>query len=311
MPQYGDANYWNERYTTDNGSPFDWLFDYNDVALILEQLLPDKQEQIVLVGCGNAPFSPDLYSYGRYSNLINIDLSEVVIEQQKVLFPQQKWEVMNVLNMTFQNESIPVVIDKSLIDTLLCYNDSKVNTNKMIQEIYRVLEPGGRFLSFSLHAISEVNFYYNNPVQYNWKANFYNIKSSRWNEDNHVKRSVAHTMIVCDKPYSDGTYRGDNYPLVINGALSDNEYNQMKDYAAKIILRNALKEASVDELLQLLANSINRKIITSEEMNNSNQKSSHPTKNKNEIQNNDHFHSNSNDLVGLNNIKISTDANSS
>jgi hypothetical protein len=60
MPNYADADYWNQRYTEDVESPFDWLFNFQDVQEIIDYLLPDKSTKILLVGSGNAPFSPDL-----------------------------------------------------------------------------------------------------------------------------------------------------------------------------------------------------------------------------------------------------------
>ena len=58
---------------------------------------------------------------GGYRNVINTDLSTVVIHQQKNRFPDQKWKVLDALDMSeIPESSIPVVIDKSLIDTLLC-----------------------------------------------------------------------------------------------------------------------------------------------------------------------------------------------
>jgi ubiquinone/menaquinone biosynthesis C-methylase UbiE len=44
----------------------------------------------------------------------------VVIKQQASKYPEQIWKVANALNMDFPDSSFPVVIDKSLIDTLLC-----------------------------------------------------------------------------------------------------------------------------------------------------------------------------------------------
>ncbi len=64
--------------------------------------------------------APTRYHIGNYNKLINIDLSSVVIEQQAAKFPEQIWKVMNAMNMDFQDASFPVIIDKSLIDTLLC-----------------------------------------------------------------------------------------------------------------------------------------------------------------------------------------------
>jgi len=41
-------------------APYDWLFCYDELKDILDFLLPDKNAKILLVGAGNAPFSPDL-----------------------------------------------------------------------------------------------------------------------------------------------------------------------------------------------------------------------------------------------------------
>ena len=60
MPNYGDADYWNNRYDLEAGHPFDWLCDYFDVANIMDFILPNKNAKILMIGCGNAPFSPDM-----------------------------------------------------------------------------------------------------------------------------------------------------------------------------------------------------------------------------------------------------------
>ncbi len=60
MPDYGSVKYWNRRYGTEVDSPFDWLFSFEDLKETLEYLLPDKNEEILLVGSGNAPLSPDM-----------------------------------------------------------------------------------------------------------------------------------------------------------------------------------------------------------------------------------------------------------
>jgi ubiquinone/menaquinone biosynthesis C-methylase UbiE len=67
----------------------------------------------------NTPFARR-YSVGGYNRLVNIDLSSVVIKQQASKYPEQIWKVANALNMDFPDRTFPVVIDKSLIDTLLC-----------------------------------------------------------------------------------------------------------------------------------------------------------------------------------------------
>lgn len=60
------------------------------------------------------------YHSGGFKNIINTDLSDVVIKQQASKFPNQTWKVMDALNLEYDDKHFPVIIDKSLIDTLLC-----------------------------------------------------------------------------------------------------------------------------------------------------------------------------------------------
>jgi hypothetical protein len=61
MPEYGKADYWNDRYRNDKlCEPFDWLFSFDDIEKILNILIPQKTIKTLIVGCGNAPFSPDM-----------------------------------------------------------------------------------------------------------------------------------------------------------------------------------------------------------------------------------------------------------
>lgn len=123
--QYGSIEYWNKRYKEDDNSPFDWLLDFNELQSILAQLVWDKNDLILLPGCGNALFSPDLYKDG-YKNLLNFDTSKVVIDQMSQKFPEQSWEIQNVLHLTYDSNKFPFIIDKSLIDTIMCYKGGLV-----------------------------------------------------------------------------------------------------------------------------------------------------------------------------------------
>ena len=49
-----------------------------------------------------------------------------MIRQQAQKHPEQIWKVMNAMNTTFPDNHFPVIIDKSLIDTLLCCPDRYV-----------------------------------------------------------------------------------------------------------------------------------------------------------------------------------------
>ena len=70
MPEYGSKEYWDSRYERANET-FDWMCDYSSLSPTLESLLPDKNASILLVGCGDAPFSADMFYLGGYTNQIN------------------------------------------------------------------------------------------------------------------------------------------------------------------------------------------------------------------------------------------------
>jgi 2-polyprenyl-3-methyl-5-hydroxy-6-metoxy-1,4-benzoquinol methylase len=81
MPNYGDPIYWENRYQNQQGSTFDWLEDYETLKSIISDLGFNKEEcQILMLGCGNAEMSEDMYTDG-YKNIVNIDISEHVINQ--------------------------------------------------------------------------------------------------------------------------------------------------------------------------------------------------------------------------------------
>jgi hypothetical protein len=103
----------------------------------------------------------------------------------------------------------------------------------MIKECFRVLQPGGRFITFSLHDIHEVEPSYRD-AGVDWKVSCFRIKSDRWNDGINRKRSRAHTMIVCDKACADGTYLHEHPLHIPSGTLSEDDYARLKDEADQV-----------------------------------------------------------------------------
>ena len=251
--EYGLEGSWDKRYSKELAA-FDWLFSWGDLSHLICELIPDHESKILLVGCGNAPFSPDMFTDGGYHGMINTDISKVVIAQQQQNYPEQNWQVVDATDMPYENYTFPVVIDKSLIDTLLCAKNSLKMTRKMLNEIYRVMKPGGRFVTFSLHSLEEVVVHYDgnyegkraNPYPlFGWKVSAFRVRSSRWqaNKDEY-KKAVAHTMIVCDKPFEEGSYRS-TYPLPLVGVLSEVDHRELLNHAQEVQFRFAMEAASV------------------------------------------------------------------
>ncbi len=53
MPNYGDKDYWDQRYKKQQGTTFDWLEDYENVRGLMEKYVK-KTDKILMLGCGNA-----------------------------------------------------------------------------------------------------------------------------------------------------------------------------------------------------------------------------------------------------------------
>ncbi len=109
--------------------------------------------RILVLGCGNAEFSEDLYDAG-YKNVINVDISSVVIrqmnERNRELRPEMEFLVMDICDMSpFESNSFDIAIDKSTIDALLCGDDSFVKVAEMLKESQRVLKTGGVYFAIS------------------------------------------------------------------------------------------------------------------------------------------------------------------
>ena len=95
--------------------------------------------KILMLGCGNADLSTDMYDNG-YKNITNVDFSKVVIEQMinknGVERPQMTWQVLDITDMSvFETDTFDIVIDKSTIDSLFCTENYILQVASMLKEV--------------------------------------------------------------------------------------------------------------------------------------------------------------------------------
>lgn len=74
-----------------------------------------------------------------------------------------KYEVMDVCDMTYEDNYFDVVIDKSTMDALLCIPNAFLNIAKMKKEAIRVLKPNGVYLSITFGRPENRDFHYIRP----------------------------------------------------------------------------------------------------------------------------------------------------
>lgn len=79
---YGQADYWDKRYA-DDVEQFDWLLQWRDFERAGAHKLVPRDSRLLMVGCGNATFSSQMYDSGITRDIHNIDLSSVVVDQMR------------------------------------------------------------------------------------------------------------------------------------------------------------------------------------------------------------------------------------
>lgn len=109
-----------------------------------------------MVGCGNSTLSADMVEDGYI--VTNIDISEVVINFMRDKHPNMEWYQMDATEMTFDDNTFDIVIDKGTIDALACdasadeddasadasdEDDDPRLMDKLVGECCRVCKVGG------------------------------------------------------------------------------------------------------------------------------------------------------------------------
>nr|XP_014345432.1 PREDICTED: methyltransferase-like protein 13 isoform X2 [Latimeria chalumnae] len=124
-----------------------------------------------------------MYDVG-YQDIINIDISKVVINQMKernsTKRPKMAYVKMDMMQMEFEDSQFQVALDKGTLDAILTDESEKTleNVDRMFMEIGRVLQVGGRYICISLaqeHILKKAVGYFS---QEGWVVRVHQITES-------------------------------------------------------------------------------------------------------------------------------------
>lgn len=101
----------------------------------MHELIPFKNSKVLMLGCGNSTMSFDMVDDG-YSQVVNLDFSEVLIDQMRAKYPQPElsWHVMDVRELAENAEghalggsgTFDAIIDKGTLDALTAETNGSV-----------------------------------------------------------------------------------------------------------------------------------------------------------------------------------------
>nr|XP_002732920.2 PREDICTED: methyltransferase-like protein 13-like [Saccoglossus kowalevskii] len=152
--EFSSSKYWDSFFKKRGQAAFEWYGEYPELSQVLHKYIKPV-DKVLVVGCGNSRLSEQLYDIGYY-NIINIDISDIVIKQMKSRNaekrPKMVYQNMDMLNMEYTDSEFNVVLDKGTLDALMTDDtpDVQEQVNKMFAEINRILKIGGRYICISL-----------------------------------------------------------------------------------------------------------------------------------------------------------------
>ncbi|KDO30592.1 hypothetical protein SPRG_04492 [Saprolegnia parasitica CBS 223.65] len=140
-----------------NRTSRDVYFPYGVIQKGLEPFFkPSKAERILILGCGTSSMGHDMLAAG-FHDITCMDFSpaaiRIVTQRQAPPMdgrPAPKYVLMDARDMAaFPSASFDAVIDKGVLDAVVCGVANSAGAGQMMDEIHRVLTADGACFVFS------------------------------------------------------------------------------------------------------------------------------------------------------------------
>lgn len=204
---YGNPSYWDERYSkhfdADDQAVFDWYIDYAHLKPILAPYLSRSSEdfEVLIPGCGNSSLGAEMYDDGIV-NITNADVSAVVVNLMQERFAdrsEMEFTVMNATRMEFlPDDCFNLIVDKALLDALLCSENNAQNVAAMLSEMHRVLKPGGVYVCVS-YGVPKTRMGYLQAPGLGWNVETVRMPKPQIEGYDEVGASDSHFIYICTK----------------------------------------------------------------------------------------------------------------
>ena len=147
LPPYGDAEYWEKRYTEDP-EVFEWYQDPEALLPTCKEVV-DPEGRVLVIGTGNSQLAPLLAQNG-FENVTAIDFVRPCIVKSRRRNREVEgitWKVMDVRKLAYGDGEFQAVLDKGTLDCLFYLGEADVMM--AMTEIARVLKKRGVYVCVS------------------------------------------------------------------------------------------------------------------------------------------------------------------
>ncbi|XP_072176738.1 eEF1A lysine and N-terminal methyltransferase-like [Diadema setosum] len=201
--EFSSAQYWDTFFKKRGSKAFEWYGDYTQLCGILHTYVRPS-DRVLVIGCGNSRLGEELYDAG-FHQLVSIDIIDGVIKQMArrngKKRPEMQFEKMDVTQMTYEDASYSVVLDKGTLDGLMTDDgpETVARIDKMFGEVARVLKLGGRYVCITLaqnHVLSKLLQYF--PSE-GWMLRIQKVDQSQREDDSDQGSPLPVFVVICTK----------------------------------------------------------------------------------------------------------------
>jgi len=207
MPDYGSVGYWDARYAGQQKNKeelFDWYQTYDGALrnILAPYLRQDLDFEIFVPGCGNSELSALLYQEG-YRNITNVDKSSVLINYMSGKYAhmaEMEYSIMDATKLdALPSKCFDLIIDKALMDALLCGEESARDVPRMVSEMFRVLKDGGSYVIVSHGAPANRLPFLEKNKNTNWTVDYKQLQKPRVDGFEDLGASPFHFVYIMTK----------------------------------------------------------------------------------------------------------------
>merc|ERR1711865_17369 len=152
MAGYANKAAWDARYA-ENSDLFEWdaPFEYLEDRLTGDVCGIKPTSKVCIIGCGTSGMSAALYDKGT-TDITSIDYSKTAIDIQTGKNKSRatlKFKVEDCRDMKGPEGEFTHIIAKGTIDAILCTDGANANIKATLDNVFKKLQAGGKFIVYS------------------------------------------------------------------------------------------------------------------------------------------------------------------